>query len=66
MEQLANGQVPDAPSGFTAEAVQIEQTADGNMVRLTMSKDAFFALTVALTGPQAAFRLLGLDPDNDV
>jgi hypothetical protein len=66
LEQLANGQdVEVSSTGFTAEAVQIEETADGSKVRMTMSKDAFLALTVALAGPRAAFQILGLDPDDD-
>ncbi|WP_413114829.1 hypothetical protein ACK1X7_07430 [Streptomyces sp. CY1] len=67
LEQLANGQEPEVPStgSFVAEPVQIEETADGSKIRLTMSKEAFIALTAALTAPQGAFRLMGLDPDDD-
>lgn len=65
LENLANGQEPEVPTSFIAEQLSIEETADGSMVRLTMSKEAFLALTVALAGPQGAFRLLGRNPDED-
>lgn len=67
LEQLANGQEPEGlSSGFAAETVQIEQTADGSMVRMTMSKPAFVALTLALSGSPGIFSLLAeMDDDSD-